>query len=165
MNKTTILCVDDDATLLSALRSLLRTHAATYANIEIAESGEEAIELAGELQRDGQVLAVVIADYFMPGMKGDELLVRLHQRWPQALKIMLTGQSELCGVRRAINEARLYRLLEKPFDNAELLMTIKGAATAFAQAARAGVELAQLRVETRALNARLAQCDCPEHKD
>ncbi|MDC8771240.1 response regulator [Roseateles albus] len=165
MGNTTILCVDDDSTVLSALRSLLSKHAGAGATIEIAESGEEALEIADDLHKDGQALAVVIADYIMPGMKGDELLVRLHERSPDTVKIMLTGQSDLNGVRRAINEARLYRFLEKPFNNADLVMTVNSAAGAYAQARQTAEEIAQLRAETQALSERLVRCDCPEHKD
>ncbi|MCV2354771.1 response regulator [Paucibacter sp. B2R-40] len=165
MGKTTILCVDDDSTMLTALRSLLSQHAGASATIEIAESGEEALEIADDLQKDGQALAVVIADYIMPGMKGDELLVRLHERSPDTVKIMLTGQSDLNGVRRAINEARLYRFLEKPFNNADLVMAVNSAAGAYDQARQTVEEIAQLRAETQALSERLVACECPERKD
>ena len=136
MQDGVVLCVDDDLTLLQALRALLSLHLGLKPGrqIEIAESGEEALELIEELGAQGRQLAVIISDYIMPGMRGDVLLARVHQRWPDSLKIMLTGQSDLGGIKSAINNANLYRFLEKPFDHDDIVMTTRAALTAFQQA-------------------------------
>lgn len=144
-----ILCVDDDATLLVALRALLARHLPPQHHIEIAESADEALELLQEAGPDTPELAVVVCDYIMPGMRGDELLVRLHASHPEARKIMLTGQSELEAVKRSINEAGLYRFIEKPFDNTDLALTVAAALQAFHQ----GRELLRVNHELRQLNA------------
>src|SRR4051794_31691559 len=112
----TILCVDDDPTVLMALRVLLGKLGPGHV-VEIAEGGDEALEIEADLRERGRDLAVVISDFIMPGMHGDELLVRLHEVSPSTIKIMLTGQSDFDGVKRAINKANLYRFLEKPFNN------------------------------------------------
>ena len=130
MNETTILCVDDDTTVLRSLRSLLGNLGSRYA-IEIAESADEALEIEADLRSQGRHLSVIIADFIMPGMRGDELLIRVHQSSPQVVKIMLTGQSDFEGVKEAINKANLYRFLEKPYNNDDLLLTIKSACLAF----------------------------------
>lgn len=130
MTDGTILCVDDDPTVLTALRALLGKLGQEF-SVEIAESGDEALEIEADLRAHGQSLAVVISDFIMPGMRGDELLVRLHQQSPATIKIMLTGQSAFDGVKRAINQANLYRFLEKPFNNDDLLLTVKSACTAY----------------------------------
>jgi diguanylate cyclase (GGDEF)-like protein len=122
-----ILCVDDDGGVLSSLRSLLCKELKHGQTIEIAESGEEAIEIINEIEARGESIAVIIADYIMPGMKGDELLVKVHQRMPNTLTIMLTGQSSLLGVKRAINEANLFRFIEKPWHNEDLALTLQAA--------------------------------------
>ena len=131
-----VLCVDDDLTLLHALRALLSQQLGLKPGrqIEIAESGDEALELIEELGSQGRRLAVIISDYIMPGMRGDALLAEVHQRWPDSLKIMLTGQSDLGGIKSAINNANLYRFLEKPFDHDDIVMTTRAALTAFRQA-------------------------------
>ncbi len=128
----TILCVDDDPTVRSALRTVMSNLGTGYV-VEIAENAEEALEIEAELRENGQSLMVVISDFIMPGMHGDALLARLHQLSPETIKIMLTGQSAFEGVKRAINEANLYRFLEKPFDNDDFLLTIKSACLAFQQ--------------------------------
>jgi DNA-binding NtrC family response regulator len=59
---------------------------------------------------------MVISDFIMPQMRGDELLVRLHARYPSMIKVMLTGQADFAGVRRVINEASLYRFIDGRID-------------------------------------------------
>jgi diguanylate cyclase (GGDEF)-like protein len=127
----TILCVDDDSSVLSALRSLLGQRLEHDQTVEIAENGAEALEIIAELAEDGLELSVIIADYIMPGMKGDELLVKVHQLLPNTITIMLTGQSDLTGVKRTINEANLFRFLEKPWQNEDIVLTVQAAIRAY----------------------------------
>ena len=129
----TILCVDDDSTVLQALRSVLSTHFGAELALEFAQSGEEALEIAGDLKAQDRELALVISDFMMPGLRGDELLVRLHELSPNTIKILLTGQSDLTGVKRAINDANLYRFLEKPFLNEDIVLTVRSAIRAYTQ--------------------------------
>lgn len=143
MDQNIMLCVDDDRTVLSALRTVIGNHLGSAVTLELAESGQEALEISAELDKSGQEIGVVICDFIMPGMRGDELLVRLHQTNPRMVKIMLTGQSDLEGIKRAINEANLYRFLEKPFNNADLVLTAKSAMHAYRQ----GIELANRNAE------------------
>jgi diguanylate cyclase (GGDEF)-like protein len=128
-----ILCVDDDSTVLNALRSMLSKHFGSELEVEFAESGEEALEIEAELRAQGRELGLVISDFMMPGLRGDELLVRLHEKSPNTVKILLTGQSDLSGVKRAINDANLYRFLEKPFLNEDVLLTVRAAIRAYWQ--------------------------------
>lgn len=128
-----ILCVDDDSTVLSALRTVISANFGTRLRVELAESGEEALEIDEELRAQGQEISLVISDFMMPGLRGDELLVRLEATSPKTVKILLTGQSDLSGVKRAINEANLYRFLEKPFVNDDIVLTIRSAIRAYRQ--------------------------------
>jgi diguanylate cyclase (GGDEF)-like protein len=128
-----ILCVDDDSTVLSALRTLIAKNFGQDLEVEFAESGEEALEIDAELRAQGRELSLVISDFMMPGLRGDELLVRLHERSPGTVKILLTGQSDLSGVKRAINDANLYRFLEKPFLNEDIVLTARAAIRAYRQ--------------------------------
>ena len=132
-NNSIILCVDDDSTVLNALRSMLSTHFGPELQVEFAESGEEALEIEAELREQGRELGLVISDFMMPGLRGDELLVKLHEKSPNTIKILLTGQSDMSGVKRAINEANLYRFLEKPFLNDDIVLTVRAAVRAYWQ--------------------------------
>jgi diguanylate cyclase (GGDEF)-like protein len=146
-----ILCVDDDSTVLNALRSVFAKHFGSELEVEFAESGPEALEIASDLREQGRELGLVITDFMMPGMKGDEFLVRLHEMSPNTVKIMLTGQSDLSGVKRAINEANLYRFLEKPFLNEDIVLTVRAAVRAYCQER----DLIRQNEELRRLNAEL----------
>ncbi len=128
-----ILCVDDDSTVLSALRTVMAANFGKDLHVEFAESGEEALEIDAELRTQGQELCLIISDFMMPGLRGDELLVRMHERSPSTIKILLTGQSDLSGVKRAINDANLYRFLEKPFLNEDIVLTVRAALRAYQQ--------------------------------
>ncbi len=128
-----ILCVDDDSTVLSALRTVIKTNLDPNLQVEFAESGEEALEIDAELRAQGRELSVVISDFMMPGLRGDELLARLHELSPNTITILLTGQSDLSGVKRAINDANLYRFLEKPFLNEDIVLTVRAAIRAYRQ--------------------------------
>ena len=148
MPSIVVLCVDNDTTMLSSLRMLLSNTLCPEISVEIAESGLEALEITEELTSEGRELAVVISDFIMPNMRGDELLVRLHEKNPHTINIMLTGQSDLEGVKRVINEANLYRFLEKPFNNADLALTAKSAVHAYRQT----VELERHKAELERIN-------------
>ncbi len=132
-NSDIILCVDDDSTVLNALRTMMATNFGQHLQVEFAESGEEALEINDDLRAQGRELSLVISDFMMPGMRGDELLVRLHDCSPNTIKILLTGQSDVSGVKRAINEANLYRFLEKPFRNEDIVLTVRAAIRAYQQ--------------------------------
>lgn len=99
--------------------------------IELAESGQEALEIAEELVQEGNSLTVIISDYVMPAMKGDELLIKLHKQFPLAKKILLTGQAAIEGVTNAINGAGLYRFIQKPWDRDDLRLTVQEAIRKF----------------------------------
>ena len=128
-----ILCVDDEKPVLDTLSAQIEHHFGDQFYIEIANSGEEALEVLDDLQAEGLQVAVVISDQLMPGMKGDELLVLVHQRLPDTRKILLTGQAGADAVGRALNEANLYRYLTKPWDKTDLMLTIEEAAASFFQ--------------------------------
>jgi diguanylate cyclase (GGDEF)-like protein len=93
--------------------------------IEVAQSAKDALELVDELHREGEPLAVMIADQIMPGMKGVELLEEVHKRSPGTTKILLTGQAGLDAVVAAINKAGLNRYIPKPWDEPDLRLTVE----------------------------------------
>lgn len=121
MEKGVLICVDDEIIVLTALKDQLRRAFGSEFHIDVAESAEEALELLDELALDGHTLLVIVSDWLMPGMKGDEFLVRAHERFPSVVKIMLSGQAESAAVDRARREAGLHDFLAKPW-NAEALV-------------------------------------------
>ena len=61
----------------------------------------------------------------MPGMKGDELLIKIHQKYPQIVTVMLTGQADQEAIERTKTQANLHAFIEKPWRNQELIEAIK----------------------------------------
>jgi diguanylate cyclase (GGDEF)-like protein len=123
--KEHILCVDDEEGILSALRQQLAARFGGECEIEVALSAHDALELLDELEKDGEELAVVIADQIMPGMKGVELLEEVHRRSPGTTKILLTGQAGLDAVVAAINRAGLNRYIPKPWEEPDLRLAVE----------------------------------------
>ncbi|MBP6632481.1 MAG: diguanylate cyclase [Kofleriaceae bacterium] len=127
MNPTreTILCVDDEEGVLAALRQQLGARFGHECAIATASSGPEALALFDELERDGEQVAVIIADQIMPGMKGVDVLEQVDQRSPHTTKILLTGQAGLDAVTAAINRAHLNHYIAKPWDEASLHLAVE----------------------------------------
>jgi CheY-like chemotaxis protein len=124
MNKPVILCVDDEPDILNSLKMQLKNEFKNDYFYELAESGDEALDILKDFQEEVQVI-VVISDWLMPGIKGDELLIKVHQKYPKIIKVMLTGQADAAALQRAVEEADLYCCLYKPWKSQELIETIK----------------------------------------
>jgi len=147
-----ILCVDDEEGILTALRQQLSARFGGECDIAVAKNARDALDLIEVLQRDGEELAVVIADQIMPGMKGVELLEEVHRRSPRTVKILLTGQAGLEAVIYAINRAALDQYIPKPWDEPDLRLTIQNFLSRF----RLEKERGELLAELRSKNAELA---------
>ena len=125
MMEFAILCVDDEEIVLDSLKEQLRRYLPGDYRIETAENGSEALEVLAELEDENVEVPIIISDQIMPGIKGDDLLATVHQLYPSALKIFLTGQAGLDAVGNAVNKANLYRYIAKPWDETDLHMTIR----------------------------------------
>jgi diguanylate cyclase (GGDEF)-like protein len=123
--KEVIVCVDDEEGVLRVLRAQLGARFGHECQVLTARSGDEAIALFDELSRDGESIALVIADQIMPGMKGVELLEIVDRRFPATTKILLTGQAGLDAVIDAINRAHLNQYISKPWDETALLLGVE----------------------------------------
>lgn len=117
--KRTLLLVDDEANILSALRRLFRP--CGY-NIILANSGAEGLERIKETSVD-----VIISDQRMPGMTGVEFLREAKVLCPDTMRIVLSGYTELQSITDAINEGAIYKFLTKPWDDELLKAQIEGA--------------------------------------
>jgi signal transduction histidine kinase len=111
-----VLVVDDEPQIVVSLQRILRRAALRVLG---AESGEEALSI---LERE--CVQVVISDYCMRGMDGVTFLTRVKERWPDVQRVMLTGQANFEAVERAINEAEVFRFLNKPWHEAQLRATV-----------------------------------------
>jgi len=134
MNSKIILCVDDEVIVLNSLKEQLQNEFVDNFSVEIAENYEDAISIVEEeIIENKNELIVAIVDYLMPGIKGDELLIKIHEISPFTKKILLTGQANIEGVANAINKANLYRFLTKPWNKEDLMLTVKEAIKSYEQ--------------------------------
>ena len=117
-----ILVVDDE----EAIRESLEFTLGGEYRVFTAADGE-----AGLAILDREDIAVVIADQVMPGMSGVEFLGKVIERNPRAIRMMLTGYSDLSSLVRAINEGRIYRYISKPWEPDELRINVKRALEAY----------------------------------
>ena len=131
MSKPAILCIDDEKIILDSLRTQIRTEFHGKYLTEFAESPEEAFEVLEELNESNINVLVVISDWLMPEMRGDEFLVKVHEKFPNTVKIMLTGHVEETAIENAKENANLYACLSKPWSKDDLINTIKNGIIAF----------------------------------
>jgi len=125
MYKGAILCVDDERMILDSLKSQLnRAFGAKYL-IEITESAVEALEILEEFIEDKVESVVIISDWLMPGMKGDEFLIQANNIIPNVSSILLTGQADNEAIENAKNNANLHKLIFKPWNVNELITAIQ----------------------------------------
>jgi two-component system NtrC family sensor kinase len=117
---TRILCVDDEQ---NVLRSLTRLFLDDPYEILTAPSGAEGLLI---LAQSGSV-PVVISDYRMPGMNGVEFLSEVRKRWPETVRIVLSGYADTGAIVSAINEGQIYRFVAKPWNEDELRVTVANA--------------------------------------
>ena len=151
MNKPVIICVDDEPTILESLKIELKKALEDDYLIETASGGEDALELLAELIEDKYEVAVVISDYRMPDIKGDELLKQIHETCPKTINIMLTGEANLEAVGNAIKYAKLYRYIAKPWQYEDLALTVKEGIRSYFQQK----QLAEQNVQLQELNQEL----------
>lgn len=127
MTKLAILCVDDEVLILNSLLRQLQTAFEDEYLYETAENANEALELIEELQEENTDLLVIVSDWLMPGAKGDEFLINVHQKFPGIVKILLTGQADEGAVERAQDKANLHSCLRKPWNEQDLIDCIQTA--------------------------------------
>ncbi len=117
--QSTLLFVDDESSILSALRRLFRPHG--Y-RILVAESGRAGLEMLANEPVD-----LVISDMRMPEMDGAQFLKEVCSRWPKVIRILLTGYADMTSTVAAINEGGIYRYISKPWDDNEILLVVREA--------------------------------------
>lgn len=132
MNNETpkILLVDDEPNILKSLARILKHYSTTTAT-----SGQEALALAQHIQFD-----LVISDYRMPEMDGITFLEKFMAMQPDAVRIIFTGYADLEAAQSAINKLGVYRFLDKPCNNIDMI-----------QAVEQGLQLKRILLENQSL--------------
>jgi PAS domain S-box-containing protein len=155
MSQLAIVAVGDRQEVLQTLaEQLTRSFGKDYA-IELAASSREALELLARLRSNEIDIPLVISDDAI-----SELLVQIHALYPQTLKVMLAARSSAEMVQQIVNTANLYRYLVKPWDELDLILTVKEALKSYdreRQLAEQNAACQQINVELEQLNTSLEQ--------
>lgn len=148
----TLLFVDDEPSILSSLKRLFRPHGYS---IHTAEGGQAGLDVLAQTPID-----LVISDMRMPGMDGAHFLEQVYQRWPECIRILLTGYADMESTIAAINKGQIYRYINKPWDDADIVRSVREALE-YRRLQRENVRLNSVveaqNAELRALNAGLEQ--------
>ncbi len=116
----TVLFVDDEENILKSLQRLTMDE---EFETETANSGEEGLKKLASLEN----VALIVSDQRMPGMNGAEFLAQSRQFAPEAMRMLLTGYSDISAAADAINKGGASRYLNKPWNDEDLLQTLQGA--------------------------------------
>lgn len=114
-----ILCVDDEPNILSSLRRLLRGEG--Y-QVLLAPGGE-----AGLATLESESVDIVISDMRMPEMDGAQFLERVRAKWPDTIRLLLTGYADIQSILDAINRGEIYRYVTKPWNDNDILLIVRHA--------------------------------------
>jgi YesN/AraC family two-component response regulator len=124
MNKPAIVCVDDEMIVLRSMKSQIKEHYGKNFVYEIAEDGNEAMEIIDELFTLKYTPLIMITDWLMPNMKGDELVIKVHKKYKEVVTIIVTGQADENAVKRAQDHGNLHKVLYKPWRIESLINAI-----------------------------------------
>ena len=113
----TVLFVDDEPNILRAIKRALFTMDIT---LLLADSGAKALELMSNHE-----VHVVISDMKMPQMSGAELLEQVAINYPDTFRVVLTGYADIESTIKAVNQGKIHRYLQKPWDNQELISVVE----------------------------------------
>ncbi|MGO9377013.1 MAG: response regulator [Dissulfurispiraceae bacterium] len=111
-----LLCVDDEPNVINSVRRLFLDSGYTILTASSAQDGLGILE-------DGDI-QIVISDYRMPNMNGVEFLREVRTRWPDTVRIVLSGYADTASIVSAINEGEVYRFIPKPWNDDELKVTV-----------------------------------------
>lgn len=124
MSRKTILIVDDDAIILLALKQELRLRFGEACVYETALSGARGLERIAAIAAAGDELSLVVSDWLMPGMNGDEFLTKVHGLAPAARLVMLTAHADEADMERLAREIRIEAFLRKPWNPERLFALV-----------------------------------------
>lgn len=124
MNNIAILAVDDERIILDSIRIQLEKNFNAKYLLEFAESADEALEIVDSLTNSGVKILLVISDYLMPGMKGDEFANILKNKFPKVNIVMLTGQITSDISTTLIDKNIILKLISKPWQENDLIHVV-----------------------------------------
>jgi len=117
--KHTIAVVDDEASITKSLQRLFRKEG--Y-QILTASSGQEGLEMFEKMEKR---VSLIISDQRMPGMSGAQFLEKANDIFPDAIRFLLTGYSDMDAIVDAVNKGKIHRYLTKPWNDDDLILQVR----------------------------------------
>ena len=124
--KGIILFVDDEYYILQTFKAIFRRDFKDF-KLLLAQSGEEALKKLDPYEKADVEALVVFSDWLMPGLKGDELLLKIHEKFPQSIGFLLSGMINKEPSPEIFKKANIKKVIVKPWDNQMLKQTLKEA--------------------------------------
>ena len=125
MKRGLILCVDDEPYILVTLKSLLRRSFKSF-YLEFAENANDGLDILRDYEDQSLEKVIILSDWKMPGMRGDEFLKETRALFPSASRFLLSGMITKEFTEQLYEEAGIDRIISKPWDNDQLLEVISG---------------------------------------
>jgi len=122
--KNAILIVDDEAMILMAIKQEIMSRYGEAFQIETALDAEEGFEVIDELVQEQVDVILVISDWLMPGLKGDEFLAKVKAQHPSIHCIIISGHADPDAIARARELVNLDAYIQKPWSRQELLEAV-----------------------------------------
>ena len=144
MKDDSLLIVDDKKEILSTIKRLFKREFTVFT----ASSGSESLSILKQ-----ENIAVILSDQRMPGMDGVTFLDKSRQIKPETIRILITGYADIDASINAVNTAKIYQYVSKPFEPDELLLLVRGAVKQF----NLKLQNEKLRDELKVANDRLSQ--------
>jgi YesN/AraC family two-component response regulator len=125
MNKRAILCVDDEAIILFSIKQELKSRFREQYIYETAFNGEEALDIIADLDREGIEIAVIISDWLMPGLKGDDLFRIVKEKNPDVKTVLVTGHASPDALEGLKNDSLTNAIIIKPWRENDLISVVE----------------------------------------
>ncbi len=124
-SRKVILCVDDEAIILLSMKTFLINTFGDRFLYETASNGREALEIIHELKEEGKDLFLLITDWVMPVMNGEELINNLNDKYSQLNIVVLTGLMDSSTSQELKQRSDIEAILKKPWRLEELTEIIR----------------------------------------
>ena len=120
MKKGLILCVDDEPYILVTLKSLFRRSFKDF-DLEFAENAVDGLDILADYTEETPEKIIILSDWKMPGMRGDEFLTETKKIFPEAVRFLLSGMITKEFTDQLYEDAGIRKIISKPWDNDQLL--------------------------------------------
>jgi len=120
-----ILCVDDEAIILLSMKAELKNHFGRQFLYETALNAEEALDALAQLAQEGVTVILVLSDWLMPGMQGDEFLALVKERYPRIKTLLITGNADRETIDRIKRAGVANDIIRKPWSNIDLIARVE----------------------------------------